>query len=159
MNTEQTSSSEGPARLTGEQQEFVLRKIAAFYQLREIADSFRAEFSDSGLSAQEVYNRIRYLAKERKTDKWRKKIEEYREELRRQPIESFAIGNWFDRMRILQRLIDTAADPNLRRILWYPIRKDPDGTLHYGREEVWEPNYHAALRGMMLDHREMKKDA
>ncbi len=144
-------------KLTEKQQEFVLRKVAAFYRLREIADRFRAEFPDCGLNDQELYNKIRYMAQDKKTDKWQKKIEEYREELRKRPINSYAIGNQFDRIRILQRLIDIVAEANIRRVIWYPIRRDPNGTMHYGREEVWEPNYQAVIAAIRLVHEEMKK--
>ena len=157
MNGVGTELDEKTGRLTEEQQEFVLRKVAAFYRLREIADRFRAEFPDCGLNDQELYNKIRYMAQNNKTDKWRKKIEEYREEFRNRPINSYAIGNSFDRVRILQRLIDIAAEANIRRVIWYPIRRDPNGTIHYGREEVWEPNYQAVIAAIRLVHEEMKE--
>jgi hypothetical protein len=155
--TEVTESDEGIRRLTEEQQEYVLRKIAAFYRMRDIVDSFRGEFPECKLTEHELYNRIRYMAQDRKANKWQKRIEEYREELRNRPMNSFAIGNRFDRVRILQKLIDFAADPHLRRIIWYPLRRDPNGTLHYDKMEVWEPDYRAVFGAMRLLHEEMGK--
>ena len=166
MQTEtQTYSSQSTDRLTEEQQDFILRKIAAFLPIREIVEKFRNGFPvrsrasdrpDSALSDQQLYNKIRYIANDKKTDKWRTKIGEYREQLRKRPINSYAIGNQFDRIRILQKLIDIAIQPNLHRVLWYPVTKDPDGTVHYAKEEIWEPNYHAAMRGILLVHRELQ---
>ncbi len=152
----QPSSSQSTDRLSEEQQDFILRKIAAFLPLSETAEKFRNEFPGSALTDQQLYNKIRYIGNDKKTDKWRTKIGEYREQLRKRPINSYAIGNQFDRIRILQRLIDIAIQPNLRRVLWYPVTKDPDGTVHYAKEEIWEPNYHAAMRGILLVHRELQ---
>ncbi len=157
MDSVGTELDERTGRLTEDQQEFVLRKLAAFYRLRDIVERFRGQFADCKLTDHELYNKIRYMAQDRKTNKWQKKIEEYREELRKQPINSFAIGNQFDRIRILQKLIDFAAEPNLRRIIWYPLRRDPNGTMHYDKVEVWEPNYRAVIGAMRLLHEEMGK--
>ncbi len=156
METALMPSSRPSAKFTKEQIEFILRKIASFHQLREIMHKFTAEYPDSGLTRQQLYGKIRYIAKDKRAAKWRKKVDKYREELRQQPLSDFAIANSFDRIRILQKLIDIAREPNLRRILWYPERKDRDGTLHYGREEIWEPNYHAALRAITLVCRELR---
>ena len=145
-------------KITVEQQEFIVRKIAGFYRFREIVDRFRDEFPRCELNPQVLYNKIRYMAQDKKTNKWQKKIEVYREELRQRPINSFAIGNQFDRIRILQRLIDFAAEPNLRRIIWYPLRRDPNGTMHYDKVEVWEPNFQAVFTAMRLVHEEIRKE-
>ena len=53
MNSEVTGLDVKSKKLTSEQREFVLRKIAGFYRLREIVEKFRAEFRDCvmGLSA------------------------------------------------------------------------------------------------------------
>jgi len=158
MNNEVSGLDVKSKKLTSEQQEFIVRKIAGFYRLREIVDRFRDEFPKCELNPQELYNKIRYMAQDKKSNRWKKKIDVYREELRQRPINCFAIGNSFDRIRILQRLIDFAAEPNLRRIIWYPLRRDPNGTMHYDKIEVWEPDYRAVIGSMRLLHEEMGKE-
>ncbi len=158
MINSQTSSSQSLDKMTEDQQRFILKKIAAFLRLKEIAEKFRVEFQDSGLTDQQLYDRIRYMATDKRAGNWRKRIDEYREELRKKPLSRFAIANSFDRIRILQELIDIARQPNLHRVIWYPVTKDPDGTIHYAKEEIWEPNYHAAMRGILLVHRELREN-
>ena len=67
-------------------------------------------------------------------------------------------ANKFERMRILQRLIDYAVEPRISHIFWYPIRKEPNGTLHYGKCEIIEPHYHAALRALRLVIHELQSN-
>ena len=160
MNTStETSSSQLTDKLTNEQKDFICRKIAAFMRIRDIIDVFQSEFTESKLNQQELYNKIHHIGTTKRTDKWRKKIEAYRLELRKKPLNRFAVANTFERLRILQRLIDIAIEPNIRRVLWYPVTKDPDGTIHYAKEEIWEPNYHAALRAITLVHRELRQSS
>ena len=159
MNTNtETSSSQLTEKLTNEQKDFICRKIAAFMRIGDIIDVFQSEFTESKLTQQELYNKIRHIGTTKRTEKWRKKIEAYRLELRKKPLSRFAVANTFERLRILQRLIDIAIEPNIRRVLWYPVTKDPDGTIHYAKEEIWEPNYHAALRALYLVNRELEKN-
>ncbi len=36
--------------------------------------------------------------------------------------------------------------------------REPDGSMHYDKREIWEPSYHAAMRGIMLVKRELEKN-
>ena len=145
-----------PKRFTPTQIDFILKRIACFYTIRQIFEEFDDEFFLSGHDSSRIYNKVRYLSRNQRKCKWAAKIEEYREGFRTRPVRNYPLANRFERLRILQSLVDEACLVRIRRVVWYPIFKNPNGSVTYHRSEIAEPNFQAAYRGIRMFIDELK---
>ena len=55
----------------------------------------------------------------------------------------------------LERIFDEAMTPKLRRIVWFPVSKAPDGSVTYGQKEVYGPDLRAAIAALRAVPREI----
>jgi hypothetical protein len=55
----------------------------------------------------------------------------------------------------LERIFNEAMAPKLRRIVWFPVSKSPDGSVTYGQKEVYGPDLSAAIAALHAIPREL----
>jgi len=143
-------------RLKFKHKDFICKQLAIFKPHRQIAEELLTEFSEIPLSLDQLVSRVQYYSTcRRRTERWFNRTRHYRRMLEYDAPNRFRLVNKHQRLIELERIFDEAMTPKLRRIVWFPVSKSPDGSVTYGQKEVYGPDLRAAIAALRAIPREI----
>jgi hypothetical protein len=143
-------------RLKFKHKDFICKQLALFKPHRQIAEELFAEFPEIPLSLDHLVSRVQYYSTcRRRTERWYNRTRQYRRMLEYDAPNRFRLVNKHQRLIELERIFNEAMTPKLRRIVWFPVSKSPDGSITYGQKEVYGPDLSAAIAVLHAIPREL----
>jgi hypothetical protein len=143
-------------RLKFKHKDFICKQLALFKSHRQAAEELLQQFPEIPLSLDEVVSRVQYYSSSRRrTESWVNRIRQYRSMLECDFPNRYRLVNKHQRMLELERIFNEAMTPKLRRIVWFPLSKAPDGSITYGQKEVYGPDLRAAIAVLHTIPREL----
>jgi hypothetical protein len=136
--------------------DFICKQLALFKPHRQIAEELLCQFPEILLSLDQLLSRVQYYSTCRwRTERWFNRTRQYRRMLEYDAPNRFRLVNKHQRLMELERIFDEAMTPKLRRIVWFPVSKSPDGSITYGQKEVYGPDLSAAIAVLHAIPREL----
>ncbi len=143
-------------RLKFKHKDFICKQLALFKPHRQVAEELLLQFPEILLSLDELLSRVQYYSTcRRRTERWYNRTRQYRRMLEYDAPNRFRLVNKHQRLMELERIFNEAMTPKLRRIVWFPVSKSPDGFVTYGQKEVYGPDLRAAIAALHAIPREL----
>jgi len=138
-------SSHNNYRLKFKHKDFICKQLALFKTHRQAAQELLKEFPEIPLSLDDAFIRVKYYACDNRNTKWRNRIHQYRCMLEHDFPHRYRFANKHQRIMELERILNDAMTPKLRRVIWFPVSKNRKGEITYGHKEVYERDFHTAI--------------
>jgi len=143
-------------RLKFKHKDFICKQLALFKPHRQVAEELLSQFPEILLSLDQLVSRVQYYSTcRRRTERWYNRTRQYRRMLEYDAPNRFRLVNKHQRLMELERIFNEAMTPKLRRIVWFPVSKSPDGSVTYGQKEVYGPDLRAAIAALHAIPREL----